>query len=86
VSRKVVPIKTRSTREADARMPARPHAGTPADAKPGPGYVVRRNGTRKKTVYLPEDLCRALRMYCAANDTDETKTVVAALKAFLGQE
>jgi hypothetical protein len=63
-------------------VPAVPHAGTPA--LPPAGRRVRANGTRKKTVYLPDYLCLVLRRHCAEADTDETKVVVAALRQHLG--
>lgn len=62
-------------------MPARPHAVTRA---PVAKRKVRRNGTRKKTVYLPDDLCRALRVHCAHEDASETEVVIAALMRHLG--
>jgi hypothetical protein len=69
-----------------ASVPARQHAGMPVDPHtgvPAEGRRVRANGTRKKTVYLPDDLCTALRHHCAEADTDETKVMVAALRKFL---
>lgn len=62
-------------------MPARLHAVTRA---PTVQRKVRRNGTRKKTVYLPDDLCRALRVHCAHEDASETEVVIAALRRYLG--
>jgi hypothetical protein len=63
---------------------ARMHVVTPA-APPDEGRKVRQNGTRKKTVYLPDSLCTSLRHHCATYDTDETKVVIKALERYLRQ-
>lgn len=73
-------LTTEAPERPPAVMPAYPHDVTPAPTS----RRVRRNGTRKKTVYLPDDLCRALRVHCAHEDVSETEVVIVALRRLLG--
>lgn len=92
-------LKPRRPQEADALIaeahqpsvaalssaqPAGGIAGQPAGRRVFP----RQNGlvVRKKTFYIPNELCISLGEYALHNGLDEKDVVVVSLKRFLGKE
>lgn len=87
MSRKPLAIKV-PPELVSAGQPAKRRNGetvNPLTGVPLNGRRVLPNGKRKKTFHIPDELCTALRSYCAECDADESQVVVAALRKLLGR-
>lgn len=80
------PLSVKRGRDLTAEPP--PSTLVPMSTSPhvsmSPRRKVRRNGTRKKSFYLPDDLVRALGHHCTDEDVSESEVAIVALRKYLG--